>query len=101
MNNSMKKLVNKNKNRNIRFVKVKKDRFCKHCGKVIPRGTECLTVNKKQDGRLWYCMRCVDLKFEINRVRAEKECIAFGDEGAWLALNDFESELESEYENLE
>ena len=38
----LKEKVNKNKNKNTRFVKIKEDRKCKICGKILKKGN--LTV---------------------------------------------------------
>lgn len=53
------KKVNSNKNRNTRFVKIRQDRQCYCCKKVLKSNTKCLTTNTKGKGRHWYCMRCV------------------------------------------
>lgn len=97
---AFREFINQNKSRNVRFVKVKSDRKCFDCGKVIPRGIKCLTVNKKYKGRVWHCMSCVErnvsgvsIQEQLNQVRAEKNSINFGDEGGWLALDYIESKL--------
>lgn len=33
----VKRIVNQNKNKNVRFVKVNADRTCKHCGETITK----------------------------------------------------------------
>ena len=95
MNNSFKNAINSNKNRNIKFVKIRADRVCNNCRSKIKSGTECLTVNNKKAGRVWYCMSCVDLLYQVTMVKMRKANVPFDDEGYWLALNDFEMELES------
>lgn len=94
--------VNSNKNRNTRFVKVKETRVCKSCGQPILKGSKCLTTNKHRVGRQWQCMNCtrnlMNSKADINyncdnyknikQTEAKLKCVAFGDDGAYLALQD-------------
>lgn len=53
------KKINANKNRNTRFVVIRTERHCNKCEVTLPTGTKCLTTNKKDTGRHWYCMKCV------------------------------------------
>ena len=94
--------VNSNKNRNTRFVTVKETRICKSCGQPILKGNKCLTTNRHGVGRQWLCMNCVgnlinnkvDIDHDcenyrnIKQTKARLNCVAFGDDGAYLALND-------------
>lgn len=94
--------VNSNKNRNTRFVKVKETRICKACGQPILKGNKCLTTNRHGVGRQWLCMNCarnlinnkvnIDYNCEnyrnIKQTKAKLNYIAFGDDGAYLALQD-------------
>ena len=52
----LKRVMNKFKNRNTRFVNVRSVRNCRYCGKQIGVGDECLTTNKKLEGRRWACL---------------------------------------------
>lgn len=45
-------------NSNTKIVKVKQDRTCKLCHKVIPVGSSCITTNKRSEGRRWVCHKC-------------------------------------------
>lgn len=95
--------VNSNKNRNTRFVKVKETRICKSCGQPILKGSKCLTTNKHGVGRQWQCMNCirnlmnnkVGINYNCDNYKAVKQteaklnCVAFGDDGAYLALKDY------------
>ena len=94
-----KELCNRSSYRNVRFVKVRESRLCEHCGEGIATGVECVTVNRKYKGRRWYCLKCVDLALQISEVKAQKDAVAFGDEGMWLALDDYQAKLESEFYN--
>lgn len=106
----LKEKVNKNKNKNTRFVKIKEDRKCKICGKILRKGTICLTTNKKGKGRSWYCNKCVATMLSnkhndgINRqcnlyrcimsTKVDLDNVAFGDDGASLAYMEALSEYE-------
>ena len=48
----LKRVMNKSKNRNTRFVNVRSVRNCRYCGKQIGVGDECLITNKKLEGRM-------------------------------------------------
>lgn len=93
----VKAICNKNKDRNIRFVKVKSARVCKLCRVILPKGTECLTLNRRHFGREWLCNDCVRLLIEIANAKSKLASVAFGDEGGALAYIDYIAELESEY----
>lgn len=45
------------RNTNFKNVKVRADRHCEFCNDLIPKGTEALTVSKKNEGRYWICMK--------------------------------------------
>lgn len=93
----LKEVCNKDKNRNIRFVKVKQARVCKHCKGTIPEKDECLTINRQFHNREWLCKDCVSLLIDIANAKSGLELVAFGDEGGALAYIDYIAELESEY----
>ena len=96
--------VNSNKNRNTRFVKVKETRICRCCGQPILKSNKCLTTNIQGIGRQWQCMKCTrnllnldktgvnytcETYRNIRRTEAELNNVAFGDEGAYMALTDY------------
>ena len=76
------KLVNNAKTKNFKFVKVREQHTCKHCGAHIPKGTECLTVNKKLQGRRWICCNCVENYLDYREALDIKNNVSFGDEGS-------------------
>lgn len=41
-------------------VKVKADRKCADCGKIIKKGNYCFTASIKYQGRHWCCYRCMN-----------------------------------------
>lgn len=84
----LKRVMNKSKNRNTRFVNVRSVRNCKYCGEQIGVGDECLTTNKKLEGRRWTCLGCLDAILRYNETKAELDNVAFGDEGASMALSE-------------
>lgn len=65
------KKVNSNKNRNTRFVKIRTAHQCNNCKKVINSGTKCLTTNRKNNGRHWYCMSCVKLMLQYKAQQSD------------------------------
>lgn len=79
--------VNSNKNRNTRFVKVKETRIYKACGQPILKGSKYLTTNRHGVGRQWLCMNCENYR-NIKQTKAKLNCIAFGDDEVYLALQD-------------
>lgn len=100
---NLKTKTNSNRNRNTRFVKVKQDRVCASCNKLIAKGTQCLTTNKNGVGRRWYCTECVQYRLSgkvpgvnydcntyksIQNTRIMEANLAFGDEGAAMAYED-------------
>ena len=92
--------INKNKNRNIRIVNVRENRLCHYCGNVITTGTECLTVNKKLEPRYWVCGDCADKITNYREAKATLNDVAFGDEGGYMANQDYLAECERECENI-
>ena len=95
----LRKIVNKGNNRNLRVVKVKKDRRCYYCNKTITAGSEALTVNKKLEPRYWVCGDCVHIISTYEEIKHEMENVSFGDEGHYMALQDclidFEKKLDT------
>lgn len=79
------------RNTNFMKVKVKSDRHCCHCGNVIPKGTESITLNSYGKGRRWLCLDCHSLAKNITELNNICTCIPFDDEGASYY---FEGELE-------
>ena len=45
-------------------VKVKADRKCADCGKIIKKGNYCFTASVKYQGRHWCCNRCMRIMME-------------------------------------
>ena len=82
------------KNRNQKMVHVREDRNCRYCGGLIKAGSECLTINRKMEGRSWVCKGCIDLRLRYKSALAEKNCLPFDDEGWHMAQDDYISELE-------
>ena len=80
----------------MRLVKVKTDRVCSCCEGEIPKGSNAYTYSIKFKGRFWihtYCKdntsykQCNSYK-NIKSTLAQRDSVAFDDEGAWLAYND-------------
>ena len=88
----LEKMINSNKNRNTRFVNVKATRVCKSCGQPILKGSKCLTTNKQGVGRqldkLNNKMQCETLR-QIHQTQFEMQSLPFGDEGGYMALQDW------------
>lgn len=84
----LKRVMNKSKNRNTRFVNVRSVRNCRYCGEQIGVGDECLTTNKKLEGRRWTCLGCLDVILRYNETKVELDNVAFGDEGAAMVLSE-------------
>lgn len=57
---SLKDLIDFDKHRNLRIVKVRKSHRCKLCSRVIRVNEECLTTNNKGEGRQWICKGCLE-----------------------------------------
>lgn len=57
---SLKEMLDLDKYKNLRMVKVRKSHRCKMCSRAIKAGEECLTTNNKGEGRQWICKRCLD-----------------------------------------
>ena len=83
-----KEAVNKSKNRNTKFVRVKAVRNCRYCKKEIGVGTESLTTNKKSEGRRWVCLDCLDAVLRCAEVKAKLDSVAFDDDGYYMALSE-------------
>jgi len=88
-------MVNRKNNKNVRFVRVRTPHQCKHCGIIIAKGTECLTVNKKLSGRQWVCEECIEHYLNYREALARRDSVAFGDEGAAMAMQDIVSDYET------
>lgn len=84
-----KEACKKVKNKNVRFVKIERVKVCKHCGCVMPGGTECLTIDKQPHDRVWLCKDCVNLLIEIGNVRYKSFLAPFNDESGALAYMDY------------
>ena len=62
---------------------------CRYCRERIPAGSEVRTVNPKNEPRFWVCAECDGLLRDIANTISDQERVAFDDEGAWLANNDY------------
>lgn len=103
----------KKNNKNYCVVTVRADRACGCCRKTIFKGEKALTTSSRTKGRRWFCNDCISkiksIQAERNRQRRlkqeyintvmEQKCLAFGDEGGYLALQDYLGELESEMDD--
>lgn len=114
MNNKMKNFkekLNSNINRNHRFVNVKECRTCANCGAKIMKTNLCLTTNNRNQGRKWYCIKCVESKLkskdtknvcevykDIVRTEIELNALSFDDEGAYMAYQESIAELQLQCE---
>ena len=98
--NDYKVYVNKQNTKNFRFVKIKANRECQHCQDLIPKGVNCLTVNPKIGNRSWYCDRCVSLMLNVKVARSALNSVAFDDEGAGYACQEWLDEAISELEEV-
>lgn len=68
-------------------VKVKSDRHCCHCGNVIPKGTECITLNSYGKGKRWLCLDCYEFVRNIKHLDDVCSGISFDNEGASYYFN--------------
>ena len=94
----MKQIVNSSKNRNIRFVKVRQAHFCENCNTLINVGYECVTINRKNQGRSWKCLDCMHAILVYKETQAELDSLPYDDEGGYEALWDSLAEQESSLE---
>lgn len=78
--------------RNFKFVKIRADRYCEHCGTKLICGTTCLSINPKFKERVWICDDCVERRLNLHNARLYKASIAFDDEGGYLAAQEWEDE---------
>lgn len=92
--------MSRKKNKNFCHVNIRENRVCCHCGEVIPKGTNCLTINNKGEGRKWMCNRCEDLFNELNRLSCIKDSLNFGDEGSAEYFEGEYNEVKSELDFL-
>ena len=89
------------KYKNTKKVKVKANRNCWHCNKIIPKGNVCLTVNPKGYGRHWLCKDCISLYNSIVEAKCSLDSVPFDDEGAAYANADYLDERVSEWESCQ
>lgn len=80
---------------NFCIVKIRKDRTCCHCGTLLHKGTSCLTINNKMQGRKWLCLNCKELFDELERVEELNSSVSFDDEGASMYYEGVINELKS------
>lgn len=89
---------NSKKYKNVCKVKIRADRVCKNCGKLLPKGTVCLTLNTKGKGRVWVCPTCEGLLNDY--LETDSGGVSFGDEGYAQFLIDEEDRLKGELHSL-
>lgn len=82
---------------NTRIVKVKQDRTCKFCKRVIPAGSSCLTTNKRGEGRRWVCRDCQNAIKRVAIAQRQLDLVPFGDEGGAMAAADYIDEVKGEF----
>ena len=98
--NQFKQQTEKVYTRNFKFVKIRANRLCEHCSKQLTVGTECLSINPRFKERIWSCDDCVQKRLNLSNARIFKASIAFGDEGGYMAAQEWEDEaIAAFYEN--
>ena len=98
---SVKKNVERKGSRNLKFVRIKQDRQCDICGTVLKVGTTCSTINVKFEPRRWRCDDCIQRRITYLNTRANKNNVAFDDEGGYMAAQEWEDEAISEFYEYE
>jgi len=86
----------KKNNKNFYVTKVRAEHNCRFCKGIIHIGEESLTINPKKEGRFWICRGCYLKIFNYKRAVSEANSVAFGDEGAEYAYQDYLSDLYDE-----
>lgn len=88
-------------NKNFKYVKVRENRLCSFCGRVIFKDTRCLTVNKKYKGRKWVCTDCIKAIENVDSEQALLKAVPFNDEVAYTVQSKcFEEVLGNLYSRL-
>lgn len=82
------------RNTNYLHVTIKQDRQCKRCNRKISKGTKCLTVSNRREGRSWYCNSCEERIREIEVAKAKMYNTS--DDGEFYAQFNYLVELEQE-----
>lgn len=80
-------------NKNNCYVKTKGIHFCKYCNSIIANGSRVKTINPKHGNRFWVCKECDSELQEIIRAVSERNSLAFGDDGGYLAISDYIAEV--------
>ena len=88
-----------------RKVKIRADRVCKVCGRVMPKGTSCVTVSSNRSYRCWYHSSCykayIDRLNDLSDYDDALDSVPFGDEGAAQyyidAIHEAEGMLDLDY----
>ena len=75
--------------KNNSYVMVKTTHHCKYCKELIPIGSEVRTINPRFEDRYWVCNECDSLLKKIIDAKQKRECTAFGDEGGYLANDNY------------
>lgn len=78
-------------------VKVRENRECSWCRGMIMAGCYSYTFSRKYKGRKWVCCNCYRLSRNVSKVRGERCLVPFDDEVGVLALEDYISEVESDF----
>lgn len=92
-----KKFVGSLNNGNYKFVKVRQKRKCFCCETIINEGEECLTRNPKNGKRHWICCSCIKGMLSVAEASASAKCVAFDDEGGYLAASEHFEEVCGEF----
>lgn len=82
------------RNSNCLHVTIKQDRQCKRCSRKILKGTKCLTVSSRREGRSWYCNSCEEWMREVEETKARMNNTP--DDGEYYAQFSYLVELEQE-----
>lgn len=82
---------------NKKMVTIREDRVCINCHKTIPKGSLCLTINKKYRERVWVCSTCLKLRKDILQAQACYDNVPFDDEGGAMAALEYLEECKGEY----
>ena len=67
------------------YVKVRENRLCGFCCRVIFKDTKCLTINKKYKGRKWVCTDCIKAIENVDSEQALLKAVPSSDEVAYMA----------------
>lgn len=84
--------------KNNRYVCTKSVHTCKYCKEIIPQGSRHIhTVNPMHGDRFWICNTCNSLLIDIQAATHRRNCLAFDDDGAWIAYTEGISQCVGEF----